>query len=131
VALRIGIDLVAVEDVREALRAHGEHYLRRVYTPQEVRDCTVRGDVEPERLAGRFAAKEAALKVLRPAGSAACPLTAIEVVRDPEGWVSVRLTGAAAELASRAGLADLALSVSHEAGFATAIVISENLVSGR
>src|SRR2546423_15628795 len=62
----VGIDLVDIDDVREALRTHGDRYLRRIYTERVIKDSRGR----PELLAERFAAKEAALKVLRREGEA-------------------------------------------------------------
>jgi holo-[acyl-carrier protein] synthase len=122
-ALRVGTDLVLVETVRASLRAHGEHYLQRVYTQREVRDCTGDDGVDPLRLAARFAAKEATLKVLRPIDEGIA-WSSIEVVRDCSGWVGLELSGPAAELADGAGIGDLALSVSHEGAYATAVVIA-------
>lgn len=123
VALRVGIDLVSVEAVRESVSSHGEHYLARVYTEREVRDCTTAAGLDPERLAARFAAKEATLKVLRP-GEVGIPWPAIEVVRQPGGWVEVALSGPAAQLAAEAGIDELALSVTHESGFASAVAVA-------
>jgi holo-[acyl-carrier protein] synthase len=123
VPVRVGIDLVTVDSVRESLDAHGEHYLERVYTAREREDCVRDGVVDPERLAGRFAAKEATLKALRP-GDVGVPWYTIEVVRDPGGWVDLELSGAAAEVATSSGLTDLALSITHEGGFASAVVIA-------
>jgi holo-[acyl-carrier protein] synthase len=123
VPLRVGIDLVTVDSVRESLDEHGEHYLERVYTAREREDCVRDAVVDPERLAGRFAAKEATLKVLRP-GDVGVPWYSIEVVRDPGGWVDLELTGPAAEIAGDTGLTDLALSITHEGGFASAVVIA-------
>jgi holo-[acyl-carrier protein] synthase len=122
-AVRAGIDLVSVDQVRGAIAEHGEHYLKRVYTDREVRDCTTSSGLDPERLAARFAAKEAALKTLRP-GDVGIPWFSIEVVRRPEGWVALELSGAAAELASDAGISELALSITHESGFASAVVVA-------
>ena len=83
VPIRVGIDLVAVSGVQAALEAaHGEHYLERVYTVGELEDCRTPAGVDPERLAARFAAKEATLKVL-PIGDEGFALTAIEVRRRP------------------------------------------------
>ena len=65
-AVRVGIDLVAVEAVRDAVSEHGEHYLNRIYTEAEIRECRTSQSMIPERLAARFAAKEATIKVLRP-----------------------------------------------------------------
>jgi holo-[acyl-carrier protein] synthase len=121
--LRVGIDLASVELVRDSLATHAEHYVQRVYTQREVEDCTTPAGVDPERLAARFAAKEAALKVLRP-GEVGVPLSAIEVVRDPDGPVSLQLSGPAAVLAAEAGITELALSVTHDAGVAAAVVIA-------
>ena len=121
--LRVGVDLVSVDSVRESLATHGEHYLRRVYTEREVRDCTGPDGLDPERLAGRFAAKEATLKVLRP-GGVGIVWSAIEVQRDSEGWVELALGGAAATVAAERGIGDLALSITHENGFASAVVVA-------
>jgi holo-[acyl-carrier protein] synthase len=117
-ALRVGIDLVQAATVAEAIAEHGERYLRRVYTEAELAQCG--GD--PLRLAARFAAKEAAMKVLRP-GDAAVPWSSIEVVRDAGGVPVLTLHGPAAELASAAGLAEFAVSLTHEDAYAAAVVV--------
>jgi holo-[acyl-carrier protein] synthase len=129
-AVRVGIDLVSVQAVQDSLRAHEDSYLSRVYTDREVTDCRTADGMDAERLAARFAAKEAALKVLRPLDGG-IPWSAIEVRRDPGGWVEMELSGAAAELARAAGVAELAVSLSHEGGFASAVVIAELRPSGR
>ena len=133
-ALRVGTDLVSVETVRSSIDMHAEHYLQRVYTKQEVEDCRTPAGLDAERLAGRFAAKEAALKVLRP-DDQGIPWNAIEVRRDPSGWVELELRGPAAALAAEVGVHELSLSIAHEAGFATAVVVarcaSGSRLSGR
>jgi holo-[acyl-carrier protein] synthase len=123
-ALRVGIDLISVATVAESLRgAHREHYLKRIYTDREVDACRgPSGRVEPERLAARFAAKEAAIKALPGAGEEV-RLTQIEVVSDQSGQVHLELSGRAAELAEAAGAVELALSLTHEGGFAAATVV--------
>ena len=123
-ALRVGIDLVSVQSVRDSLSAHGARYLERIYSEREVADCRDGETVDPERLAARFAAKEAAIKVLRP-GDQAVPWQEIEVRRETSGWVHLALTGRAATLADEAHINDLALSLTHEQGFASAVVIAE------
>lgn len=121
--LRVGIDLVSVSSVRDSIQQHAERYLERVYTESELRDCQSAAGVDPERLAARFAAKEATLKVLRPTDGTV-PWRAIEVLRDPSGWVDLQLDGPAAELAATAGLTDFSVSLTHEGGFASAIVVA-------
>jgi holo-[acyl-carrier protein] synthase len=121
VAQRVGIDLTSVEVVREAVSTHGDRYLNRVYTAREQADCA--GD--PARLAGRFAAKEAAIKVLRPARDEALPWSDIEVVRGRDGYVELRLAGLAAAHASEQGLQDFAVSLTHEGDAACAVVVAQ------
>ncbi len=128
--VRVGIDLVSVQAVQDSLHAHSDSYLSRVYTDREVTDCRTADGMDAERLAARFAAKEAALKVLRPRDGG-IPWSAIEVRRDPGGWVELELSGAAADLAEAAGVAELAVSLSHEGGFASAVVIAELRPSSR
>ena len=122
---RVGIDLVRVADVRDALDAHGAHYLARVYTDNEVDDCRGTAGPDPRRLAARFAAKEAAAKALRVHPDEALPWTAIEVVRDADGFPALVLHGAAAELAGARGITDLVVSLSHEDEYAAAVVSAE------
>jgi holo-[acyl-carrier protein] synthase len=118
--IRTGTDLAAVEDVIAGITAHGERYLTRVFTPRERADA---GD-DPERLAARFAGKEAVLKLLRPDRTDAVPLTDIAIVHDGVGAPVVELTGHAAELAGAIGCATIAVSLSHERGLATAVAVA-------
>ena len=123
--MRVGIDLVSVDSVHESIREHGARYLERVYTERELHDCRTEQGPVSERLAARFAAKEATIKVLRPSPDAAVPWHSIEVVRHSSGWVALELSGPAATLADAAGLHDFALSLTHEARHAAAVVIAE------
>jgi holo-[acyl-carrier protein] synthase len=116
--LRVGIDLVQVSRIAGSLASFGERFLARIYTPTEL--AYARG--EPERLAARFAAKEAAKKALDLDGVA---WRDIEVVRGPSGGLDLRLHGAARAAADALGTRELALSMSHEGDFATAIVIAQ------
>ena len=118
--MQIGIDMVATATVEESIAHHGERYLNRVYTPAELRDCAG----HPMRLAARFAAKEAVLKVLR--GDEPIPWTAIGVRREPSGRPTLELTGPAAELATRRGVTGLELSITHAGGHAAAVVLAHS-----
>ena len=123
-ATRVGIDMVSVDSVRESIREHGDRYLKRIYTEGELRDCHADQGLIPERLAARFAAKEATLKVLRPVDEA-IPWRTIEIVRHGAGWVAVELSGRAAALAAEADLDSFELSICHEADYASAVVIAD------
>jgi holo-[acyl-carrier protein] synthase len=76
-------------------------------------------------LAGRFAAKEALMKALGDATG--ITWHDMEVVSDAEGRPSMKLSGAAAEIAARRGVTRIHLSMSHDAGVAIAQVVAEAL----
>jgi len=112
--LRVGIDLVQISRIADSLATFGERFLRRVFTDAELAYAR---DV-PERLAARFAAKEAAKKALALDGVSWRDL---EVTRTPTGAVELVLHGAAH---AAAGGCELALSISHEGDVAAAVVIA-------
>lgn len=118
--IRTGTDLAAVEDVVAGISAHGERYLDRLFT---VRERTDAGD-DPERLAARFAGKEAVVKLLRPAPDQAIPLCEVAIVLDDHGAPTVELTGAAAALADAIGCGAIAVSLAHERGLAVATAVA-------
>ncbi len=120
VTLVIGTDLIAIAEVEASVARFGDRYLRRVFTDLELDET--RGHQQGARLAARFAAKEAMLKALR-VGDAAIPWRSIEVRRAADGAPEIQLHGAAAELAESQGIADLALSITHETAFAAAVVV--------
>ena len=124
-ALKVGVDLVSVAAVADSVRVHAERYLRRVYTSRELCDCvTSSGAPDVRRLAARFAAKEAILKVLRE-GDEAIPWHEIGVRSDRFGRPSVELAGGAAALARRRGIDALDVSLTHEGQFAAAVAVAQ------
>jgi holo-[acyl-carrier protein] synthase len=120
-SVRVGTDLVSVAAVQESIDRFGERYLARVYTPRELDDC----DGDPVRLAARFAAKEAVVKVLRPGRGVAVPWADISLRREPGGWAELELTGRAADLARSGAMDEWSVSIAHENGYATAVVVAE------
>jgi holo-[acyl-carrier protein] synthase len=119
----VGVDLVAVDEVRRAISRFGDRYVRRVFTDHEVACSTGLGQVRARHLAARFAAKEATMKALGPTDWLP-PWRSIEVWREDGGRCSLRLSGHAAELARRAQLNDFAVSMSHEGNLAAAVVVA-------
>jgi holo-[acyl-carrier protein] synthase len=116
----VGVDIVDVPRFAAALIRH-PRLEERLFTDVERLDARSR----PERLAARFAAKEAVLKTLN-SGIGAAPWHSIEVHRDPSGAPRVRLSGVAAELAASRGVATLHLSLSHTHQTATAFVVGSS-----
>ena len=128
--MRVGIDLVCIEEVSTSLARFGSRYLDRIFSQDERADCLREtAKVAPGSLAARFAAKEGTLKVLRPNGHA-IPWTAIEVRRAAGGWCELRLGGAAAALADAQALGGLEVSLSHDGAYATAVVVAEERGKG-
>lgn len=123
--LRIGIDLISVADIVDALESHGDRYLQRVFTRREVDDCRVPGGgIDPQRLAARFAAKEAVLKALRIDPSAGLALTSVEITTGRLGDPEVVLAPDAAKLAAAAEVGEFSVSLTHEGAYAAAVVIA-------
>ncbi|BAM01579.1 MULTISPECIES: holo-ACP synthase [Caldilinea] len=119
--LRTGVDIIEIERVRAAIDAHGERFLRRVYTEAELACC---GD-RVESLAARFAAKEAVAKALGiGVWREGVGWTDIEVLRNECGAPVLHLHGAAAALAAEQGLVTWSLSLSHHRTQAVAFVIA-------
>jgi holo-[acyl-carrier protein] synthase len=121
--MRVGTDLVKVDDVAASVARFGERYTGRVYTPHELSCCQGPPSVMAAGLAARFAAKEATIKVLRPVEHQP-DWRSIEVRRAEGGWCDLRLTDEAARLADAQGISNLAVSMTHEAGMAAAVVVA-------
>jgi holo-[acyl-carrier protein] synthase len=122
-ALRVGADVVSVQQVEESVAQFGSRYLERVYTQHELESSVGRPPVRAASLAARFAAKEATFKVLRPVGHQP-DWRSVEVRRHPSGWCTMALSGHAAVLADQAGIAELAVSLTHEGDIAAAVVVA-------
>jgi holo-[acyl-carrier protein] synthase len=123
-AIVVGTDLVQVSEVSKAMERFGERYLRRLFTEAELSYCLESAEAAPSRLAARFAAKEAALKVLRLTDHS-FSWRSIEVARNPGGWCYLVLHGPMRDLASRAGFVAFSLSMTHEGAYAQAVVVGQ------
>ena len=121
--VRSGVDLIAVSDVDNAITQFGRRYLDKLFTAHEIASCQGVAQAMAEGLAARFAAKEAAMKVLRP-GDVPVDWRSIEVRRAPDGVCTLAFTGDAARLAEAAGILDISVALSHEADLATAVVVA-------
>lgn len=121
--LRIGIDLVRVSRVAESIEQFGDRFLHRVFTDQEIAYARHAPALTVERFAARFAAKEATLKALGLAGRG-ISWRHIEVRNADNGAPEILLHEQADAHARAAGFHELAVSISHEGDFATAVVVT-------
>jgi len=123
----IGVDLVAIDRVASSVAAFGERYLKRVYTAGEIEyaNAGVSAAQRNERLAARFAAKEATMKALD-LSEHGVAWTDIEVRRARSGGCKIALFGRAREAAEAAGIEDVAVSLSHDGDYAIAFVVARS-----
>jgi holo-[acyl-carrier protein] synthase len=121
----IGVDIAEVPRIRKALSSYGERFLKRIFTTEEIRYCTGKANAA-ERLAARFAAKEAGLKALGTGLRGGITWKDVEVVRVPGHKPELRFNGRAKEIAATLGCTRCHLSLSHTADQAIAQVILES-----
>ena len=107
-----GVDFVEIRRISELIDRHGQAFLDRVFTGVEQDYCRDRRR-SLEHLAGRFAAKEAVLKVMGTGWRSGIAWTDVEVVNAPSGQPSIRLYGRCAEIAAERGIEQVLISISH------------------
>ena len=119
--IRTGIDIVEIARVERLQRRHAARFTERVFTATELEQAAGRA----AQLAGRFAAKEAAMKLLG-TGRKGIAWRAIELVNDAGGGPALRLHDGARERADELGLGPIAVSITHSAGVAVAVAVAES-----
>lgn len=117
----LGFDVTDIPRVADIYERYRDHFLRRVFTDQEIAYCTRRRNPAPH-LAGRFAAKEAAMKALGTGHSRGVMWKDVEVVR-AGGPPMLRLHGEAARIAERMQARRSLLTISHSDTLAMAQVL--------
>ncbi len=118
-----GIDIVETSRVKRLVDEHGQRFLDRCFTPGEQAYCAKNQKRYYEHLAGRFAAKEAVLKVLGTGWRGGIQWTDIEILKEPSGQPKIHLTGECARIASELGIVRWHVSLSHIETHATASAI--------
>jgi len=116
----IGVDIVELDRIAQSAERFGDRFLKRVYTERELTYCNGR----ITSLAARWAAKEAVAKALG-TGIGQVGWQEIEVISDLNCRPTLHLHGAAAELATRLGIDEFAISLSHAKDYAVAFVVGE------
>jgi holo-[acyl-carrier protein] synthase len=119
--LGLGFDATDIPRIRKTFDRYGDRFLQRVFTDGEIAYCTRRRNPVPH-LAGRFAAKEAAMKALGTGHSRGVLWKDIEVVR-AGGPPQLRLHGGAARQAERLHVRSSLLTITHSDALAMAQVL--------
>lgn len=117
-----GIDLIECERIAHILRDHPERFLDRILTPAERAYCLRNKNPVPH-IAGRFAAKEAILKVLGTGWRGQISWTDIEILNDEAGQPHATLKGPTAEIARQKGVARIIVSITHTENYGAASAI--------
>jgi len=108
--------------IHQAIEKHGDRFLRRIFTEVELAYCEGKKR-RVEHLAGRFAVKEAVLKLLGTGWQNGISWTDVEVRNAPSGQPHVSLSGRCRQVADEIGLGSILVSISHIETHAIASVI--------
>ena len=120
--LGLGTDIIEISRIRSMIDRHGDHFLDRCFTPNEIEYARRYRDPSV-RFAGRWAAKEAVVKVLGTGFVRGVTFHDIAIFPHDSGRPGVRLTGGAAGIAENLGISDILLTISHSHEYATATAI--------
>jgi holo-[acyl-carrier protein] synthase len=123
-----GIDLIEISRIEKALQRHGKRFIERIFSDAEIE--RLRGfqagrpnpRVITAEVAARFAAKEACSKAL---GTGIGPVSwkEMEIINEPSGKPTIRLSGKAAQIAGFLGYTSWSVSLTHSKEFASAVVV--------
>tara|TARA_B100000073_G_scaffold78061_1_gene59079 strand:- start:1122 stop:1493 length:372 start_codon:yes stop_codon:yes gene_type:complete len=115
-----GTDLIEIERIANTLETYGQRFLKRIYTKHEINFCKGKAN----SLAGRFAAKEAVMKLLG-TGIRGVGWKEIEVRRKPGLKPTIKLYSRAKNIANKKGINHIDISITHSRSMALAVAVSE------
>jgi holo-[acyl-carrier protein] synthase len=118
-----GIDLVDCPRIEQMVKQHGERFIKRIFTDSEQAYAKTNKNTI-EKLAGRFAAKEAILKLMGTGWRGKIAWTDIDVTNNDVGQPNVTLSGEVKRLADKLGIEHISVSITHTANFAIASAVA-------
>src|SRR6266566_5054594 len=119
----IGTDITECLRIAQMIERHGELFIARVYTPDEIQYCQSRKQAT-QHFAGRWAAKEAVLKAVGTGWRRGISWRDVEVFNQPSGKPVVTLYGGLRDFAEDLGIDEVLVSISHCRSHATAYAIA-------
>lgn len=119
--ISIGTDIIECVRIAQMIEKHGELFLTRVFTQREIAYCSSRRSAN-QHYAGRWAAKEAALKALGTGWAKGIHWTDVEVVNEVGGKPTLNIANRAKEVAEDLGIQEMLISISHCRNYAVAYV---------
>ena len=118
-----GIDLTSISRIAAMVEKHGESFINRIYTQSEI-DYAMKAKKSAQRFAGRFAAKEAILKLFGTGLRGKLKWTDMEILNDQLGAPSVKLSGEALVKTTEMGISEITISITHDKDFAIASAVA-------
>jgi holo-[acyl-carrier protein] synthase len=118
-----GIDLVDCPRIEQMVQRHGERFVKKVFTVAE-QDYAEKNKNKIEKLAGRFAAKEAVLKLMGTGWRGKIAWTDIEITNNAAGQPEVTLDGEVKRIADELKIDHISVSITHTANFAIASAVA-------
>ena len=118
-----GIDLVDFPRIEKMVADHGSRFLDRIFTSEEQNYANTNKN-GTEKLAGRFAAKEAILKLMGTGWRGKIKWTDIEVINNELGQPKVNLSGEVQKIAEKLRIKQISISITHTANFAIASAVA-------
>jgi holo-[acyl-carrier protein] synthase len=122
VLISIGTDIIECVRIAQMIEKHGEVFLQRVFTQKEILYCSSR-KAATQHYAGRWAAKEAVLKVLGTGWAKGIQWTDVEIINEVSGAPKIVVAGKAAEIAKQLGIREIMITISHCRAYATAFAV--------
>lgn len=120
----LGVDIVELARIEKSLARFGRRFAEKILGPEEL---AAMPSLTVSYIAGRFAAKEAAVKALGTGFSQGIGPTLVEAVATSGGKPQLRLHGAALQRARDMGVTSSHVSISHDRSSAVAVVVLEAL----
>ena len=121
----LGTDIVEIDRIAAMIERHGELFLGRIFTPSERGYCGSKKNAA-QHYAGRWAAKEAAMKALGTGFIPGIRWHDFEILPEASGAPTLTLSGGAAEHARSLGIERMLVTMSHCKTHATATVVGES-----
>jgi holo-[acyl-carrier protein] synthase len=119
----IGTDITECLRIARMIERHGDLFINRVYTPEEIKYCRSRKQAT-QHFTGRWAAKEAILKALGTGWRRGISWRDIEVRNEPSGKPVVAVRGGVKDVVEQFGISEIQVSISHCRTHATACAVA-------
>jgi holo-[acyl-carrier protein] synthase len=126
----IGTDITECLRIARMIERHGELFIERVYTPEEIKYCQTRKQAT-QHFTGRWAAKEAILKAIGTGWRKGISWRDMEIRNEPGGKPIVGLRGGVKDVVEQLGITDIHVTISHCRSHATATAVAVGTKTSR